>query len=96
MSMENSSDHDLLIALNTKMEMLLAGQQQYIIQWGKMLERMTAIEIEQSRQKTEIENMEDELTDLKKKSSFADNVNMAVTAVASIIAGTIGYLFGPK
>ena len=33
--MEHQSDHDLLISLNTKMEMLLQGQQQYITAWGK-------------------------------------------------------------
>ena len=94
--MEHQSDHDLLISLNTKMEMLLQGQQQYITAWGKMLERMTAIEIEQGRHDTQITNLQEELSALQKKSSFADNVNMAVTAVASIIAGAIGYLFGPK
>lgn len=96
MSEQYSTDHDLLISLNTKMEMLLQGQQQYITAWGKMLERMTAIEIEQGRHDTQIGNLQDELADLQKKSSFADNINMVVTAVASIIAGTIGYLFGPK
>jgi uncharacterized membrane-anchored protein len=94
--MENSSDHDLLIALNTKMEMMLAGQQQFINQWITLVERVTAIEIEQGRQATELKNLQDEVADLQKKSSFADNINMAVTAIASIIAGTIGYFFGPK
>lgn len=94
--MADQSDHDLLIALNTKMEMLLNGQQQFIQAWGKLLERITAIEIAQGRHETEIKNLEDELTDLKKKSSFADNVNMAVTAVSSIVAGAIGYFFGPR
>jgi hypothetical protein len=94
--MENQSDHDLLIALNTKMEMLLAGQQRYIEAWGKMLERMTAIEIEQGRHDTKIKNLTEELADLQKKSSFADNINMIVTAIASIIAGAIGYFFGPR
>jgi uncharacterized membrane-anchored protein len=94
--MENSSDHDLLIALNTKMEMMLAGHQQFINQWITLVERVTAIEIEQGRQATELKNLQDEVADLQKKSSFADNINMAVTAIASIIAGTIGYFFGPK
>lgn len=96
MSMENQSDHDLLIALNTKMGMLLDGQKMYIEAWGRLLERVTAIEIEQGRHDTQIKNLEEELGILQKKSSFADNVNMAVTAVASIIAGAIGYFFGPR
>ena len=94
--MDNQSDHDLLISLNTKMEMLLAGQQRYIEAWGKMLERMTALEIEQGRHDTRIKNLADEITDLQKKSSFADNVNMAMTAIASLVAGVVGYFFGPR
>jgi hypothetical protein len=77
------------------MEMLLSGQQQYIIQWGKMLERMTAIEIEQGRHDTEIKNLSEELETLSKKSSFADNINMIVTAVAAVVAGAIGFFFSP-
>jgi uncharacterized protein with von Willebrand factor type A (vWA) domain len=96
MENQNQSDHDLLIALNTKMEMLLSGQQHFIQQWGKLIERVTAIEIEQSRQSNAIKNLEEELAILQEKSSFADNLNMIVTAVASVIAGTVGYFFGPK
>lgn len=94
--MENQSDHDLLISLNTKMEMMLVGQQQFINQWITLVERTTAIEIEQSKQATLLNNLKEEVVELQKKSSFADNVNMAVTAVASIIAGAIGYFFGPR
>ena len=94
--MENQSDHDLLISLNTKMEMMLVGQQQFINQWITLVERTTAIEIEQSKQATLLNNLKEEVGELQKKSSFADNVNMAVTAVASIIAGAIGYFFGPR
>ena len=93
---QNSSDHDLLISLNTKMEMLLSGQQQYIEAWGRMLERMTQLEIEQARHGTAIENMTDEIDELRKKSSLADTINMVVTAIAASIAGVIGYLFGPR
>ena len=94
--MEDQSDHDLLISLNTKMEMMLVGQQQFINQWITLVERTTAIEIEQSKQATLLNNLKEEVVELQKKSSFADNVNMAVTAVASIIAGAIGYFFGPR
>jgi hypothetical protein len=92
MPMENQSDHDLLIALNTKMEMLLAGQQQYIIQWGKMLERMTAIEIAQGRHETEIKNIVEEVNDLRKKTSVVDAIN----AVMAGLAGVVGFFFGPR
>ena len=94
--MENQSDHDLLIALNTKMEMLLLGQQRYIVAWGRLLERVTAIEVEQGRHDTEINTLQDNIADLQKKTSLADNVNMGVAAIASIIAGIIGYFFGPR
>jgi hypothetical protein len=94
--MENSSDHDLLISLNTKMEMLLSMQQRHIEAWGRMLERMTAIEIEQGKHDTQIKNIQNEIIDLSNKASFADNVNLIVTAVASAIAGAIGYFFGPR
>ena len=96
MAMENSSDHDLLIAVNTKMEMLLSGQTQFINQWGKMLERVTAIEIAQGRHETELRNIEDELSDLRKKTGMADAINTAVAAIAAAIAGFIGYFFGPR
>ncbi len=93
--MENQSDHDLLITLSTKMDMILSGQQMYMEAWSKLIERVTALEIQQGIRDTQIKNLEDEIADLQKKSNFADNVNMAVTAVASIVAGTIGYFFGP-
>jgi len=96
MAEQNQSDHDLLIAPNTKMEMLLSGQQHFIQQWGALIERTTSIEITQSRHETQLKNLQEELDELQKKSSFADNINMAVTAVASIIAGVIGYFFGPR
>ena len=92
MPIDNQSDHDLLIALNTKMEMLLSGQQHFIQQWGTLLERVTAIEIIQSKHETEIKNMEDELADLRKKTSIADAINTAAAA----IAGLVGYFFGPR
>ena len=92
MPIDNQSDHDLLIALNTKMEMLLSGQQHFIQQWGTLLERVTAIEIIQSKHETEIKNMEDELADLRKKTSIADAINTAAAA----IAGLVGYFFRPR
>lgn len=94
--MEHQSDHDLLIALNTKMEMLLSGQQMYIEAWGKLLERVTAIEIEQGRHDTEINVLQEDIAELQKKSSFADSVNMVVAAILSAIAGAIGFFFGPR
>ena len=90
MPMENSSDHDLLIALNTKMEMLLAGQQQYILQWGKLLERMTAMEIQQGKNVTEIETIQQEITDLRKKFTLVDVLNAALAGAAGIAAILIG------
>ena len=90
--MDNQSDHDLLIALNTKMEMLLSGQQHFILQWGKLLERVTAVEIEQTRHDAEINNLQDEIADLRKKTSTGDAINTAVAAVA----GVIGFFFGPR
>ena len=92
MGIDNQSDHDLLIQLNTKMEMLLSGQQHFIQQWGSLIERVTAIEIIQSRHETELKNLNEELTDLQKKTSIMDMVNGAVAA----IAGAIGYFFGPR
>lgn len=94
--MPEQSDHDLLIALNTKMEMLLGQQSQFITAWAKLLERITAIEIEHGRQATAMENLEDEVDELRKKFSLADTVNMVVTAVAASVAGAIGYFFGPR
>lgn len=94
--MESQSDHDLLITLSTKMDMILSGQQMYMEAWSKLIERVTALEIQEGIRDTEIKNLEEEIADLQKKSSFADNVNMAVTAIASIVAGTIGYFFGPR
>jgi dynactin complex subunit len=96
MGESSQSDHDLLIALNTKMEMLLSGQQMFIQQWGALIERVTAIEIQQSRNMSEIKNIEEKLMSLEKKASFADSLNMVVTAVASVAAGAIGYFFGPR
>ena len=84
--MENQSDHDLLIALNTKMEMLLLGQQRYIEAWGRLLERVTAIEVEQGRHDTEINTLQDNIADLQKKTSLADNVNMGVAAATNALA----------
>lgn len=92
MEINNQSDHDLLISLNTKMEMLLSGQQMYIDAWGKMLERLTKIEIEQSRNRTKIESIEEEIDDLRKKTSIADAINTAAAAVA----GVIGFFFGNR
>lgn len=92
MEINNQSDHDLLISLNTKMEILLSGQQMYIDAWGKMLERLTKIEIEQSRNRTKIESIEEEIDDLRKKTSIADAINTAAAAVA----GVIGFFFGNR
>lgn len=92
MEINNQSDHDLLISLNTKMEMLLSGQQMYIDAWGKMLERLTKIEIEQGRNRTKIETIEEEIADLRKKTSVADAINTAAAAVA----GVIGFFFGNR
>jgi hypothetical protein len=96
MSTEHSSDHDLLIALNTRMEMMYNEQRQTNTQIMTLVEGLTAVRIEQSRHDTELKNLRDELADLQKKSSFADNINMVVTAVAAVIASAIGYFFGPK
>jgi hypothetical protein len=90
--MDNQSDHDLLIALNTKMEMMLVGQQQFINQWITLVQRVTAIEIAQGRQSSEIENLESEIADLRRRTTVADSINAAVAA----LAGAIGYFFSPK
>jgi glutathionylspermidine synthase len=92
---QHQTDHDLLIELNTKMGMLLDGQKMYIEAWGKLIERITAIEIEQGRHDTEINALQDDLDELRKKFSLADTINMVVTAVAASAAGAIGYFFGP-
>ena len=86
----NNNDHDLLIAVSTKMDMVLSGQQQFITQWGQLLQRLTAIEIEQGRHDTEIHNMEEEIAELRKKVTVADAINAAIAAVA----GVIGFFFG--
>ena len=83
------NDHDLLIQLSTKMDMILAGQQLYIEQWGKLIERVTAIEIQQGRNTVEIRNIEEELADLRRKTGIADAINTAVAA----IAGALAYFF---
>lgn len=116
----NSSDHDLLIQVNTKLEMMIATQNSYLGQIVGILDRIGKLEVKDrgdserlqavsvsvqqslqnhsriNEQQIEINNLKDEIAELKKKSSFADNVNMVVTAVASLIAGAIGYFFGPK
>lgn len=47
-------------------------------------------------QQVQIEGLTKAIEALQKKSSFADNINLVVTAVSSVIAGVVGYLFGPK
>jgi hypothetical protein len=90
--MENQSDHDLLIALNTKMELMYAEQRQFHSQWISLVQRVTEGEIEQGRQTSRLDALEAKVDDLRKKSGLADAINTAVAA----IAGVIGFFFGGR
>ena len=83
---DNPSDHDLLIALNTKMEMLLVNQQQFTNSWAKMLERITAMEIEQSRHSEKVRAIQGDVEDSRKKGNIVDVINAAIAAAAAALA----------
>jgi hypothetical protein len=90
--MENQSDHDLLIQVNTKLEMLIAQNNQYLDQHSKLLERVVTIEIERGRDSERIKSIQQDIDDLRKKSTLVDAINAGVAA----IAGVIGFIFGGK
>lgn len=90
--MEQISDHDLLIRVDTKLGMLIQTQGQYLEQYGKLLERVVAIEIERGRDHIYIDEIKKDMDDLRKKSNIVDAIN----AVGAIIAGAIGFVFGNR
>ena len=116
----DQSDHDLLIQVNTKLEMLISTQNTYLGQIVGILDRVGKLEVKDrgdserlqsisasvqqslqnhsrlNEQAIMIEGLNKAVETLQKKSSFADNVNLVVTGISSLIAGTIGYYFGPR
>ena len=114
------NDHDLLIQANTKLEMLIATQNNYLSQIIGILDRVGKLEVkdrgdserlqaisasvQQSLQNNSrlnehtilIEGLDKAVDELQKKSSFADNINLVVTAISATAAGAIGYFFGPR
>jgi hypothetical protein len=118
--MSEHNDHDLLIQVNTKLEMMISTQNNFLAQIVGIVDRVGKLEIKDrgdserlqtisqsvqqslqnhsrlNEQALMIENLEKQIEILQKKSTFADNVNMVMTAISATIAGAIGYFFGPK
>ncbi len=88
----NQSDHDLLIQVNTKLEMLISTQGQYLNQYGKLLERVVQVEIDRTRDSTKIDELKSSVDDLRKKTNLVDVIN----AIAAGAAGVIGFIFGQR
>lgn len=92
MTENNPSDHDLLIRVDTKLGMLIQTQGQYLDQYGKLLERVVAIEIDRGKRDAQIEEIKTDIVDLRRKSNIVDTIN----AIGATIAGIIGYIFGQR
>ncbi len=90
--MTERNDHDILIAMETKLEMLIGTQTQYLNQYGKLLERVVAIEIQQGRNIAEVAAVKQDVDDLRKKSNVVDAINAAMAGVA----GVVGFIFGHR
>ena len=88
----SQSDHDLLIQVNTKLEMLISTQGQYLNQYSKLLERVVQAEIDRSRNSVRLDELASDIDDLAKKSLIVDGINAFIAGVA----GIVGFFFGQR
>lgn len=84
------TDHDLLVRLNTKMDMMIDEQKDfrrtYEDKHTDLVKRTSILEVEQARQNEALDNLCVSVGDLQKKSDRWDIVNSIATAAVAIIA----------
>jgi flagellar biosynthesis chaperone FliJ len=90
--MAERNDHDILIAVETKLEMLIAQNNQYLDQHSKLLERVVANEIKSGQDRIKLEALEQDINDLRRKTNVVDAINAAMAG----LAGVVGFFFGQK
>ena len=90
------TDHDLLVRLNTTMDIFVRQQGDFLVKYDKqhdeVIKRITTLEIGQKSQATELDDVRDDIASLKTRSNWWDFINSGAVAISTVV----GVIFGNR
>jgi chemotaxis response regulator CheB len=90
------SDHDLLVRMNTVLDIVVKQQGEFITKYEKghenIIQRVTALEINQAAHRQETKDNSTDIEALQKKSNLWDIGN----SLGAVVAGALALFWGNK